>query len=421
MLLKLFNVKKHKIYLSYALSGLILTVLGVSTLPAYSQTFDESMTAVRNAYEKYNFSEAVRHLANARKKMRSDIPSEKGEVEMYERQISLAKNFINRVEKIEILDSISVPKTDFFKAYRLPSSAGYLEGQEGLPVKVEDVEYVFSNEDGDFKIWAEQDTTGFYNIAESIRLTDGSWSKPVMAPPALGGGGNAEFPFMMPDGVTLYFASDGEGSIGGYDIFVATRDAQSGEYLQPQNLGMPYNSPFDDYLLAIDEYNGVGWWATDRNKLGDNLTVYLYKVKDTRVNYNPDEEDADIEDLALITNFKATQDEEKDYSSLVSQIKEISPAKKRKELFRLPLSGGRVYVSFDDFTTVGGREAMKNYLLAKREYDLAARDLSDLRKQYHSNPSPELKSKIRLIESQMEKDNDNLKNLLNDVYKAEGN
>ncbi|MDE6297782.1 MAG: hypothetical protein K2L89_08035, partial [Muribaculaceae bacterium] len=213
-------MKKHKIYLSYALSGLILTVLGVSTLPAYSQTFDESMTAVRNAYEKYNFSEAVRHLANARKKMRSDIPSEKGEVEMYERQISLAKNFINRVEKIEILDSISVPKTDFFKAYRLPSSAGYLEGQEGLPVKVEDVEYVFSNEDGDFKIWAEQDTTGFYNIAESIRLTDGSWSKPVMAPPALGGGGNAEFPFMMPDGVTLYFASDGEGSIGGYDIFV---------------------------------------------------------------------------------------------------------------------------------------------------------------------------------------------------------
>ncbi|MDE6297674.1 MAG: hypothetical protein K2L89_07475, partial [Muribaculaceae bacterium] len=263
--------------------------------------------------------------------------------------------------------------------------------------------------------------TGFYNIAESIRLTDGTWSKPVMAPLSLGGEKNAEFPFMMPDGVTLYFASDGEGSIGGYDIFVATRDAQSGEYLQPQNLGMPYNSPFDDYLLAIDEYNGVGWWATDRNKLGDNLTVYLYKVKDTRVNYNPDEEDADIEDLALITNFKATQDEEKDYSSLVSQIKEISPAKKRKELFRLPLSGGRVYVSFDDFTTVGGREAMKNYLLAKREYDLAARDLSDLRKQYHSNPSPELKSKIRVIESQMEKDNDNLKNLLNDVYKAEGN
>ncbi|MDE5869230.1 MAG: hypothetical protein K2H18_03270 [Muribaculaceae bacterium] len=280
--------------------------------------------------------------------------------------------------------------------------------------------YKRQNEDGDFKIWAQQDTTGFYNIAESIRLTDGTWSKPVMAPLSLGGEKNAEFPFMMPDGVTLYFASDGEGSIGGYDIFVATRDAQSGEYLQPQNLGMPYNSPFDDYLLAIDEYNGVGWWATDRNRLGDNITVYLFKVNDTRVNYDPDEEETDIEDLALISDFRATQDIENDYTSLISQIREINPVKKRNDQFRLPLSGGRIYVSFDDFKTVGGREAMKKYLIAKRDYDLAMGDLSTLRKEYHSNPSSELKSKIRLIESQLEKDNNNLKNLLNEVYRAEG-
>ena len=241
-----------------------------------------------------------------------------------------------------------------------------------------------------------------------------------MAPLSLGGEKNAEFPFMMPDGVTLYFASDGEGSIGGYDIFVATRDAQSGEYLQPQNLGMPYNSPFDDYLLAIDEYNGVGWWATDRNRLGDNITVYLFKVNDTRVNYDPDEEETDIEDLALISDFRATQDIENDYTSLISQIREINPVKKRNDQFRLPLSGGRIYVSFDDFKTVGGREAMKKYLIAKRDYDLAMGDLSTLRKEYHSNPSSELKSKIRLIESQLEKDNNNLKNLLNEVYRAEG-
>ncbi|MDE5868818.1 MAG: hypothetical protein K2H18_01175, partial [Muribaculaceae bacterium] len=118
-------MKISNIFFSTLLPLFLLAVPCVSALTASAQTFDESMEAARAAYEKYDFSDATRNLANARKKMRADIPSEKGEVEMYERQISLAKNFINRVEKIEILDSISVPKTDFFKAYRLPSSAGY--------------------------------------------------------------------------------------------------------------------------------------------------------------------------------------------------------------------------------------------------------------------------------------------------------
>lgn len=406
---------------SQLLRGVVLILLGGFVLNMNAQSFDETMDAARKAYERYDYTEAARLMAIAKKKMVAGDKIEQAMVNTLQHQIGLSKNFINRVEKIEVLDSISVPKVGFFKAYRLPSSAGSLEGPEGLPFKVEDVEYVFSNEDGDFKLWAQQDTTGFYNIAESIRLTDGKWSEPVMAPISLGGNKNAEFPFMMPDGVTLYFASDGDGSIGGYDIFVATRDAQTGEYLQPQNLGMPYNSPFDDYLLAIDEYNGVGWWATDRNRLGDNLTVYLYKVNDTRRNYDEDEEERDIADLALITDFKATQNNETDYSSLIKEIKSISTAKKKNNLFSLPLSGGRVYTSFNDFRTAGGKEAMRNYLVAKKDYEMALKDLSRMRKEYHSNPSSELKSRIRLIETQLEKENKNLKNLLNEVYKEEGN
>ena len=251
--------------------------------------------------------------------------------------MDLAKSFITRVEKLEILDSISVPKENFFKAYRLPSSSGSLEGPEALPYKVREVEYVFTNEDGDFKMWAQPDSTGFYNIAESILLTDGSWSKPSFAPSQLGDERNAEFPFMMADGVTLYYASDGDGSIGRYDIFVVTRDPQTGEYLQPQNIGMPYNSPYDDYLLAIDELNGVGWWATDRNLLDDNLTVYLFKVNDTRVNYDPDEEETDIEQLALISDYKSTQNP--DEFRTPRCCKEYQRGEEEKGGFHLPYVG----------------------------------------------------------------------------------
>ncbi len=60
-----------------------------------------------------------------------------------------------------------------------------------------------------------------------------------------------QLPFFMSDGVTLYYANDGDESIGGYDIFIS-RKGEDG-FLQPQNIGMPYNSPYDDYMLAIDE------------------------------------------------------------------------------------------------------------------------------------------------------------------------
>ncbi|MDE6027079.1 MAG: hypothetical protein K2G23_03315 [Muribaculaceae bacterium] len=411
------KVSKH---ISLLLPTACVALAAAFPFDAQAQSFDEYLDAARSAYEAYDFTEAARQLANAKKKMSTGDEIESEIVSSTERQINLAKSFIRRVEQLEILDSISVSKADFFKAYRLPGSAGSLEGPEGLPYKVREVEYVFTNEDGDFKMWAQPDSTGFYNIAESILLTDGTWSKHSMAPEDLGGTKNAEFPFMMADGVTLYFASDGEGSIGGYDIFIATRDPQTGEYLQPQNIGMPYNSPFDDYLLAIDEENGVGWWATDRNQLGDNLTVYLYKLNDTRTNYDPDEEE-DIAELALISDFRSTQDPDEDYNELLSAIKSIGTQKRKRADFHFPMSGGRVYTTFDDFQTSGGRTAMKRYLDVEKHLNASLNELSGLRHSYHKNPSPSLKQKIRDLESQTEKERDNLKTLRNEVYRAEGN
>ena len=49
----------------------------------------------------------------------------------------------------------------------------------------------------------------------------------------------------MADGVTIYYASDGEG-LGGYDIFVTRYNTNTDTYLVPENVGMPFNSPYND-------------------------------------------------------------------------------------------------------------------------------------------------------------------------------
>lgn len=60
-------------------------------------------------------------------------------------------------------------------------------------------------------------------------------------------------PFLASDG-TLYFASRGHNTMGGYDIFSAKYDSVTGSWARPVNLGSPINTPDDDthYRLAPD-------------------------------------------------------------------------------------------------------------------------------------------------------------------------
>lgn len=398
----------------YAVLSLALAAAFTPSVAA--QTVEESVELGKQAFLNYNFEAAASHYAAARKKAKKNIPAE---LEEAERELLKAENFLGRVEKIVILDSIAVPKADFFKAYRLPSSAGNLGGSDKLPFKNIDADYVFTNEGNDFKMWAEPDSAGNYTIRESIRLTDGSWSEPTEeAPEILNNGANAIYPFMMSDGVTLYFANDSEDSLGGYDIYVATRDAADGEYMQPQNLGMPYNSPYDDYLLAIDELNGVGWWATDRNQLDDLLTIYLFKVNDVRRNYESDDTEY-LASVAWIDSYRDTWEDE-DYSRLLEEIQQITPDEGVREVdFILPMKGGVTYYTFDDFSSASARRMMQKYLSAKKSLDAKTERLSSLRRKYASGKSLSLKSQILALEAETEKDSAQTARLLSDVYRAE--
>lgn len=376
----------------------------------------------RLAYLAYDFEKALElydAFEEQSEKGKQPLP---GDVESARRQLTVAENSLGRVEKIEILDSIAVAKDLFFQSYKLPRSAGRLEGGEELKESThqDTVGTAFINEGDDFMIWSEPDSLGNLVLLESIKLTDGEWHSPTSTPSLLGGGGNAAYPFMMPDGVTLYYASDGEESMGGYDIFVASRNPQTGEFLQPQNIGMPYNSPFDDYMLAIDEENGLGWWASDRNLLDDKITVYLYKVNELRKNYNPDDED--IVAKAKISEFELTQDSEKaaEYAELLETVDNINPDEQKKKAdFYFPRGNGTYYTSFADFSSGASVEAMKKYLEFKKTLREDETRLDEMRRNYHEKRSASLGQEISSLEKKMEKARQEELRLRSNVYKIE--
>ncbi len=68
--------------------------------------------------------------------------------------------------------------------------------------------------------------------------------------------------FVMPDGQTMYFSSEGHNSMGGYDIFKSTM--VNGRWGPPENLGWPINTPDDDVFFVTSASGRHGYYSSDR-------------------------------------------------------------------------------------------------------------------------------------------------------------
>ncbi|MCB9361755.1 MAG: PD40 domain-containing protein [Flavobacteriales bacterium] len=84
------------------------------------------------------------------------------------------------------------------------------------------------------------------------KLPDNTWSAPINLGGAINSLGDEDFPFLTPDGKTLYFSSTQHGSMGGYDIFKSEWNEKLNTWGRPKNLGAPINSPFDD-MFYVEE------------------------------------------------------------------------------------------------------------------------------------------------------------------------
>lgn len=383
---------RYKESIQYYMKGGNAGNLGAAEASYYAYDFD----AAREYLDKYL---AKRTKAEAEKDNQF-VGSSTGEqtdwTEFLGDRISIGRSMLDRVENIEIIDSVNVPSDQFFTFVRLAQSAGTLAGHdmvekivgqnEMASLGVGDImQPAFVTERGDELIWVGSDNNGNSLMAESSRLADGSWDAPVKLFDYASLFGNTsgawvDYPFLLNDGVTLYFASDGDESLGQLDIFMTRRDEDG--FLQPSNIGMPYNSPFNDYLYAIDEETGAGWWVSDRNRLTDSVTVYTFVPKEMRVNYPVDT--PDLVARARVSSIHDTQEEGKDYDALRRAIDNVYERRRVAvdDDFRFQLPDGRVMRRLSDFNSPMARKAMEAYLAEKKEVDSLKSRLATMRGEY---------------------------------------
>jgi hypothetical protein len=83
-------------------------------------------------------------------------------------------------------------------------------------------------------------------IAQRI---DGAWSEPEPLH-ALNSDADDLGPTFAPDGRTIYFYSDRDGGLGGFDLWASDRD-EAGRWGEPRNLGATVNTTYNEYGPAV--------------------------------------------------------------------------------------------------------------------------------------------------------------------------
>jgi outer membrane protein OmpA-like peptidoglycan-associated protein len=112
--------------------------------------------------------------------------------------------------------------------------------------------YFVSNREGGF---------GGRDIWRSVKLPNGEWSKPTNLGPEINSPFDEDAPSIQADGITLYFASNGPRSMGGFDILFSTWNEESG-WTEPVNIGYPVNSSDDDLFFIPTADNTHAYYST---------------------------------------------------------------------------------------------------------------------------------------------------------------
>jgi len=110
-------------------------------------------------------------------------------------------------------------------------------------------------------------------VSEKI---NGDWGPAVNLGPEINTLYDEDAPFIHPDGITLFFSSQGHKSIGGYDIMYTIK--KENHWIEPISMGIPLNTTEDDRYYVINAGGDVGYFSSNRGDSGGKGGQDIYTV-----------------------------------------------------------------------------------------------------------------------------------------------
>jgi outer membrane protein OmpA-like peptidoglycan-associated protein len=107
------------------------------------------------------------------------------------------------------------------------------------------------------------------------KLPDGQWSQPKNL--NFNTTAEEDAPFFHPDGRTLFYSTDGKGSVGGFDIFKTTYIDSTKTWTEPVNIGFPYNTAGDDIYIEWSADGKRAYFSSVRDDSYGGQDIYMAK------------------------------------------------------------------------------------------------------------------------------------------------
>ena len=312
------------------------------------------------------------------------------------------KNFrmLKGVEKVCVIDSFIVDKNNFLASYRISKESGSIYNfveYFNLPLDTTHTGTVYESERGNKIYYGDKDDAGVFNIYTRNRLLD-EWSSPKKLPETINDSVDTNYPFMSTDGITFYFASKGEGSMGEYDIFITRYNTHTDGYLRHENVGMPFNSPYNDYMYVIDEFNNLGWFVSDRFQPEDKVCIYVFLPNKSKQIYNF--ETMDSEELIQIAQLKDIQKTWVDEVLVKEGLERLAlvihhnPQETKKTDFTFIINDKLTYHFLSDFKSDEAKVFFQKKQQFTEELIQQEKRLESMREQFH-NGTQAVKDQIR--------------------------
>ena len=131
-------------------------------------------------------------------------------------------------------------------------------------------------------LYFASDRDGSYGESDiwKVEITDaGGYGVPENLGNSINTPGRESFPFVDKKG-TLYFSTDGRGGLGGLDVYSYDADKNT-----ITNVGQPINSTKDDFTFIYDTDTETGYFASNRSNdpLDDDIYGFVRTACDTKV------------------------------------------------------------------------------------------------------------------------------------------
>ena len=397
---------------------------------APTQSPEQLLREAERAYHAYQFgpaSTALSKYISSLQRRRQAVPDS---ITMLQGQIARAERMYGAADELHVVDSTLISMTRL--AELLPQGAGRFLVAAQMPEELR-ARLASPTSEGD-SLHSESPSFPFVGFVDALGrnclIPEGralawfapagrSWEPQGVGVKTLEADAPLRAPFLLEDGMTLFFARRLPSGLGGYDLYMTRLTEQGNSFFEATLLGMPYNSPYNDYLLAYHESEGWGILVSDRFAPAGQVHLYRFTGRPAFLSAREGGQTAELSEEEA---FRRASLSGVLFESQVDSVQQVTQREVKAEL-TFHLQGSVVYHRWADFKTEEGRRTFAEAQALNETLAGEVTRLGQLRSRWSkadASTRGELRSEILLLEAIVQQKQQQYRDLLNAVRRHEG-